>query len=116
MEDKNWFIKADDMQELLHWDYAEACFATDRILVDGCKVGYMYREEPDNDLDSGWRVFSGDESDEYANSPGNIGIYALNTIANYDPDIIPLLHSNYGSAFYKDCNGTFQQEDFDPAE
>ena len=32
------------------------CFATNRITVDGKKVGYMYREEPDTSFpDSGWR-------------------------------------------------------------
>ena len=30
------------------------CFATDCITVDGDKVGYMYRQAPDNGRDSGW--------------------------------------------------------------
>jgi len=42
-----------------------ACFASDRILVDGCKVGYMYRENPDFPEDGGWRFLSGDESGDY---------------------------------------------------
>ena len=75
------------------------CFATDRITVDGCRVGYMYREPPDHDSDSGWRFFAGDESDDYANDPDKLEIYAINTIANYDPSIIPLLDSPIGSAF-----------------
>jgi len=32
--------------------------------------------------------FAGDENDEYVNDPDNIGLYSLNTIANYDKDII----------------------------
>ena len=92
MRDKNWFIKG-DMKEMYKWDYAEGCFANDRILVDGCKVGYMYREEPEGDFDSGWRFLAGDESDEYMDNTDNAGIYKLNTIANYDPDIIPFLYS-----------------------
>ena len=31
--------------------------------------------------------------------PDHIGLYAVNTVANYSPDIIPLLQSPYGSAF-----------------
>lgn len=46
-KEKNWNVKAEDMKELFRWDEAEGCLATDRIMVDGCKVGYMYREEPD---------------------------------------------------------------------
>jgi hypothetical protein len=53
----------------------------------------MYREEPDGDWDTGWRFFSGYESDDYVNDPDNLEIYQVNTIANYDPDIIPFLDS-----------------------
>ena len=31
------------------------CIASDRITVDGGKVGYIYREEGDEPADSGWR-------------------------------------------------------------
>jgi hypothetical protein len=75
------------------------CFASDRITVDGALVGYMYREQPDDDTDSGWRFFAGDESEEYADTPENFGIYAVNTICNYDAAIIPLLDAPFGSAF-----------------
>jgi len=76
----------------------------------------MYREEPDNDFDSGWRFTAGDESDEYMDDPGNSGIYALNTIANYDPEIIPFLNAPYSSAFARDKDGVFQEEEFEPDE
>ena len=75
------------------------CFATDKITVEGRKVGYMYREEPDFEHDSGWRFFSGTESPEYLDDPANTTVYEVNTIANYDPGIIPLLDSPVGSAF-----------------
>ena len=113
MVKKDWFIKAGELKQLLRWKEASGCFATDRIMVDGCKVGYMYREEPDNDIDSGWRFLAGDEDDDYMDNIGNMGIFDLNTIANYDVDIIPFLHSDYGSAFYRDNNGTFQKDVLD---
>jgi hypothetical protein len=78
-----------------------ACFASDMITVDGHPVCFMYREMPDNEVDSGWRFMSGLESDEYVNNPENISIYDVNTIANYDPSIIPFLDSPAGSAFEK---------------
>lgn len=78
---------------------AGSCIASDRITVDGSKVGFMYREQPDDDLDSGWRLFAGDESQEYADTADHFAIYDVNTICNYDPDIIPLLDAPYGSAF-----------------
>src|SRR5579859_2960318 len=75
-----------------------ACVASDRITVDGMKVGYMYREEPDQQADSGWRFFSGDETQEYADNPDNFAIYEVNTICNYDPAIIPFLNAPHGEA------------------
>src|SRR3954470_18332442 len=75
------------------------CFATDMITVEGKKVGYMYREAPDFAEDSGWRFFSGKESEDYLEDPSHTMVYDVNTIANYDPAIIPLLYSPVGSAF-----------------
>ena len=93
------------------------CLATDMITVDGKKVGYMYREAPDEESDSGWRFFSGQESDDYANNPDNIELYAVNTIANYDPDIIPYLMSPVNSAYVRDTKkGKFTKEDFAPPQ
>jgi hypothetical protein len=76
-----------------------SCIATDRITVDGLKVGYMYREQPDNDLDSGWRFFAGDESQDYVDNPANLEMYDVNTICNCDPEIIPFLDAPQDSAF-----------------
>jgi hypothetical protein len=76
-----------------------ACFATDHITVDGKKVGYMYRDEPDRPEDSGWRFFSGEETQAYVDDPDNTMIYDVNTIANYDPAIIPFLDAPPGSAY-----------------
>ena len=81
------------MKDLFHWKDAEGYFTTDRILVDGCKVGYMYREEPDGEFDSGWRFTAGDKSNAYMDEPYNFGIHSLNTVANNDSEIIPFLSS-----------------------
>ena len=74
------------------------CYASDRITVDGMLVGYMYREKPGDEIDSGWRFMSGDESQDYIDNADHIGIYEVNTICNYSPDIIPYLNRPIGSA------------------
>jgi hypothetical protein len=101
---------------LLDWDGPKGCIATDRITVDGAKIGYMYREEPDYTGDSGWRFFAGDEDDDYANNPDNSGIYDLNSICNDDPEIIPFLRAPSGTAFGRDKKGRFQEEAFAAGE
>jgi hypothetical protein len=77
------------------------CIATDKITVEGLPVRFMYRESPDSSIDSGWRFMSGFKSDDYMNTAGNHAVYDVNTIANYDESIIPLLDSPIGSAFEK---------------
>ena len=115
---RNYHVKAEDVKHLLpDWEGADGCIATNRITVEGCKVGYCYREEPDGDWDSGWRFTAGDESEAYMDDPNNAGIYKLNTICNDDPDIIPLLHTPAPCAFERDENGVFQQiKDWKPDE
>ncbi len=75
------------------------CIATDMITCKGRPVGFMYRSAPDTDGDSGWRFMSGTEDQDYMDDPDNHGIYDVNTIANYDPSIVPLLDSPEGSTF-----------------
>ncbi|SIR26875.1 DUF2185 domain-containing protein [Pontibacter lucknowensis] len=72
------------------------CIASDKITVEGLPVAYMYREEPEFEHDSGWRFFSGTETQEYADNSNNLAIYDVNTIANYDPTIIPYLELEEG--------------------
>lgn len=91
---KNFKLKAEDFKQLI--SPMGSCIATDKITVDGLPVGYMYREEPDDEIDSGWRFFSGTETQEYTDDAENMMLYDVNTIANYDPSIIPYLNSSVG--------------------
>jgi hypothetical protein len=100
MSEKQFHLRADQIKPLVH--ERGGCFATDTITVEGNKVGYMYREDPSFDVDSGWRFFAGGESQEYLDDPENLAMYDVNTIANYDPEIIPLLDAPVGSAFERD--------------
>ena len=108
-ENRDYHVKAEDVKELLpDWEWANGCIATNRITVEGFKVGYCYREEPDSDWDSDWRFTAGDESEAYMDDPNNAGIYKLNTICNDDPEIIPLLNTPAPCAFERDESGVFQ--------
>jgi len=71
---KDFGLRADQIKPLA--TNRGGCIATDMITVDGCKVGYMYMDDPRNH-----------------------GVYDVNTIANYDSDIILLLDAPIGSAF-----------------
>ena len=105
MPDKHFKIPAANLKPLVEGH--GGCFATDAITVEGRKVGYMYREKPDFPEDSGWRFFSCTESQDYLDDPSNTTIYDVNTIANYDPAIIPFLTSPIGFAFQR--RGLFKE-------
>lgn len=115
---KNFYLEKDEIYPLLtDWNEADGCIATDRILVDGCKVGYMYRETPDENVpDSGWRFLAGDEDEDYMNNPANAGVYQLNTICNYDREIIPFLHAPYNTAYERGEDGKFHKCPFTPPQ
>ena len=92
---KNFKLKADEILELI--PKMGGCFATDKITIEGMQVKYMYREEPDDKIDSGWRFFSGTEDQSYVDNPDNLMIYDVNTIANYDNAIIQYLDCSIGT-------------------
>lgn len=97
--DKKFKLSAEEIKPII--EGMGACFATDMITVEGKPVRFMYREFPDNEMDSGWRFMSGYESNEYMENPSNHAIYDVNTIANYDPTIVPFLDAEVGLAFEK---------------
>lgn len=88
--------------------------ASKQITKEGKKVGYLYREEPDNENDSGWRVFSGEESQEYADDPTNFSMYNASTIVELDPGIKNLLGLAYPISFERDnASGKFVESSND---
>ena len=97
VEMKKFAISAAAIRELV--PAMGGAFATDRIMVEGQSIGYMYREVPERPDDSGWRFFEGNESPAYIDDLSHTGVYAVNTIANYDRAIIPYLHTPAPCAF-----------------
>lgn len=103
--EKKFKIPADKILSLIK--NAGACLATDKITVDGLPVGYMYRDESVNQLDNGWRFFSGTEDQNYVDDPENTCPYDTNTIANYDPAIIIYLDAPVGTKLERKDEFTF---------
>lgn len=111
------FIKI-EIKDLIKWNggNGEGCLASNKITKEGWKVGYMYRETPDEGRpDSGWRFMKGDETDEYSSDSKNVNIFAINTICNYDPDIIPYLNLPIGTALIRISEHEFEIDKGDKA-
>ncbi len=102
-----FIITEDNIKDLVKGMGYSIC--SNKITVDGMKVGFMYREEAYDDEDSGWRFLSGTEDQDYANNPDNSKIFGVNAIANHDPAIIPYLKSAAGTELERIENDKFQE-------
>ncbi|MFW3001145.1 DUF2185 domain-containing protein [Pseudomonas aeruginosa] len=74
---------------------------------EGKAVGYLYREAPEEENDSGWRLMAGDESDDYMNTAGTTAYVSLGSVLNADDSILPLLDAPPGRAFERLADGSF---------
>lgn len=82
--------------------YAKRCFVTRRVLDDGMKAGFLYREAPERDGDSGWRITADDESGAYMDDPRNVAFVSLGRVLSKDDSIVHLLDEPIGAAFARD--------------
>ena len=62
----------------------KTAFVTKRLVEENSKIGFAYREKPDNENDSGWRFFVGNESQEYVDNPDNLLLYSIEDIIKLD--------------------------------
>lgn len=76
-----------------------------RIVRDGLPVGWMYREAPDHDNDSGWRVFAGDEPQEYVDDAANAVLVPLRDLVDRDPALETVLATAAPAAFERGADG-----------
>ncbi|WP_197060130.1 immunity protein Imm33 domain-containing protein [Sporocytophaga myxococcoides] len=65
---------------------------------------WMYREIPLEDGDSGWRIFSGNESDESLKDSSNFVIVSSDYIISIDDDIKVNLLAPVGSSFERNLS------------
>lgn len=79
----------------------KTAFVTKKLIEENSKIGFAYREKSDNDTDSGWRFFIGNESQEYVDNPDNLLLYSIEDILKLDESIKSILNSEIYTAFEK---------------
>ena len=55
-------------------------YVSKKITEEGWKVGYMERNEPYNEQDSGWSFFAGNENDKYLSDVRNIELIRVGNV------------------------------------
>ncbi|MGF6906334.1 DUF2185 domain-containing protein [Fusobacterium sp. PH5-44] len=76
-----------------------ALLVSKMIIEENKKPRFMYREKPMNANDSGWRIFSGYENEEYTDNEENIGIYSPESLIKIDSTLIDILKKGLGSVY-----------------
>jgi hypothetical protein len=69
------------------------CFA------EGECVRFLYREAADRSEDSGWRMFTGHETQEYSDDPKNVRIVQVGYMLDRDSSLLQPLKEGIGAAF-----------------
>ncbi len=90
-------------------------YVSKKITEEGWKVGYMFREDPEDDEDSGWRFFAGDEDDDYTRDANNVTFTPVGAILELDPALMSFIVSEPGMEFVRVSADEFEKyDDQDP--
>jgi len=79
--------------------YEKKALVSKKYFEDNSTIRFLYREEPNNEEDSGWRMFTGLEDDEYANNTENIKVINVGYLLDKDPSLLEPLKNGYGTVF-----------------
>jgi hypothetical protein len=97
-------------------ELSRAALVSNRVAQDGAQVRWMYRKAPDNPHDSGWRVFSGDESDSEVDDSANITVVPLRDLVAADASLEALFRTPAPCAFERDPDGDFVAVEYQPPQ
>jgi hypothetical protein len=96
----------------------KGALVSEMIFQSDKTVRFAYREKPDNEKDSGWRLFAGSETDEYCNDADNIRICNVAWLMDFDPSLRDIIASGPGSVFERESRQSKWREvtDWSPPE
>ncbi len=80
------------------------------ILDEGWKPGYIVRDEPLHDNDSGWSFMAGNEDDEYINTAKNIVLLRLGQVCQLDPSVWKYIDSPVGTRMIRISSEEFEED------
>ena len=80
------------------------CIISNRILQEGERIGYFYREPSDGEFDegmfdSGWVFLAGDEDEDYLDNEDNIEVLTIRELLERDATLEEYLSKPAGSEY-----------------
>lgn len=82
-------------------------FVSAEVAREGAPVGFLHRDAPDREQDSGWRAYSGTETQAYLDDADNVVLLPLRDLVAREPDLEPLLAHPPRVAFERAADGSF---------
>lgn len=79
--------------------------ASKMIFDDNLQPRFLFREKRVSDEDSGWRIFTGFEPEDYMDDAGNFAFYNPSTLLDIDPSLWDILVKGIGSVYEKSEDG-----------
>ena len=89
---------------------SKLCVVSKKVTREGWKVGFMLREEPGDDEDSGWQLFAGDEDDEYTDNIDNMELCPIYSITGIDPVLMEHWESPVGTRLVRISSDGFEED------
>ena len=76
---------------------AGSCIVTKSLLNGESNFRWLFREEPLDNIDTGWLAFGDSDNDDYVNDPKNLTVVDLNTLINIEPTILNVYEMPVGT-------------------
>ena len=76
---------------------AGSCIVTKSLLNGETNFRWLFREEPLDNIDTGWLAFGDSDNDDYVNDPKNLSVVDLNTLINIEPTILNVYEMPVGT-------------------
>lgn len=86
----------------------KTAYLSKKILEEGWKIGYMRRDKPVNENDSGWSFLAGNEDNEYYNDYKNIALVSVQEVYQLDPDIWNYIDNPVGTELIRISSNEFE--------
>ncbi len=84
-------------------------YVSKKVTEEGWRVGYMERNEPVHEQDSGWSFLSGNEDEEYISDAGNIELVSVGAVwQQLDPDIFKYIDMPIGTKLIRVSSEAFE--------
>ena len=81
-------------EEKMHFNFA---LFSNHILENNAKLKWIFREDPVDELDNGWRFLSKIDNEEYLSNPKNMSVCDWSTIVEIEPAVLSIYDMPIGT-------------------